>query len=384
MTFINNFEQQGHTVYTIEVTSPCRRRWAVQRRYSEIRDLHLALSDFFDEFELPPLPGRRLFGNLDRAFVQERQFGLESYLNGVLILVAKSQAFHLEKILALFLVLGTLEPDSTQGSQPRGRSSAVSSALAVACRPGRTDTSAPPLAHRRLSEPERVRASSVTPAAFCPAARFASGSTTREPLGLLGAALEAHSCSFSATSMPAPPVFGPVAHASSATSTLATPVIAPPAPAPVRAPVGEEINRRLTRSATPLRSSAPAQGGRRRRWSRQCPQQHCEPSEAISSPRPPTVCEESKEMPDTLQPSIVASALRGEPIGAVAVASVARQCTTVEHDSAQCDPGSGAWDWPLSRQETKARVAIIDRHVMLIDREALVSEIQELRCKEPH
>lgn len=41
-------------------------------------------------------------------------------------------------------------------------------------------------------------------------------------------------------------------------------------------------------------------------------------------------------------------------------------------------PGGGSWDWPMSRQEKKARVTMIDRDVMLADQQVLRERITEL------
>merc|ERR1712039_197087 len=48
-----------------------------------------------------------------------------------------------------------------------------------------------------------------------------------------------------------------------------------------------------------------------------------------------------------------------------------------------CDDGF-SWDWPLSRPETKARVGMIERHVLLMDRLEMAEEIQRMRsCCSP-
>lgn len=41
-------------------------------------------------------------------------------------------------------------------------------------------------------------------------------------------------------------------------------------------------------------------------------------------------------------------------------------------------PGGGSWDWPMSRQEKKARITMIDRDVMLSDQRVLRERITEL------
>lgn len=41
-------------------------------------------------------------------------------------------------------------------------------------------------------------------------------------------------------------------------------------------------------------------------------------------------------------------------------------------------PASSSWDWPLTRLEKKARVLMIDRQVVMMDREALVRQLTRL------
>lgn len=42
-------------------------------------------------------------------------------------------------------------------------------------------------------------------------------------------------------------------------------------------------------------------------------------------------------------------------------------------------PVGQCWDWPLTRQEKKARIFLIDRLVLMMDRQALVEELEVLR-----
>lgn len=85
--FIANFEvADGHTVYQIEVSAPNGPCWMIHKRYSEIRQLHDTLRLWLGD-GLPQFPPRRLFGNHDPAFLQERQNGLQRYINYTLNLI---------------------------------------------------------------------------------------------------------------------------------------------------------------------------------------------------------------------------------------------------------------------------------------------------------
>lgn len=44
-------------------------------------------------------------------------------------------------------------------------------------------------------------------------------------------------------------------------------------------------------------------------------------------------------------------------------------------------PDSDSWDWPLSREEKKSRVRMIERHVEIMDRRTLMQELVELRLR---
>ncbi|XP_049831647.1 PX domain-containing protein kinase-like protein isoform X1 [Schistocerca gregaria] len=82
---IENYQNiQGHTEYVIRVQrGPIpEKSWHVCRRYSDFVSLHNALQ----QSGLPlPLPPKKLIGNMDREFVAERQLGLQSYLNLILM-----------------------------------------------------------------------------------------------------------------------------------------------------------------------------------------------------------------------------------------------------------------------------------------------------------
>ncbi|CAE8614996.1 unnamed protein product [Polarella glacialis] len=81
--FVGNTAVDGATTYIIKVTNPDGVSWTLQKRYREIRELHDELRLRHGDI-LPPIPGKRLWGNQEPAFVAQRQIGLEQYLQGVL------------------------------------------------------------------------------------------------------------------------------------------------------------------------------------------------------------------------------------------------------------------------------------------------------------
>lgn len=81
--FLGNTSLEGHTTYTIQVTNADGDSWQIQKRYREIRELHEELRLRHGD-ALPPIPGKRLWGNQDPAFIAARQTGLQQYLEGVL------------------------------------------------------------------------------------------------------------------------------------------------------------------------------------------------------------------------------------------------------------------------------------------------------------
>ncbi len=70
-----------HTVYTI-FCSKGKHGWMVQRRYTQFCQLHAQLTDV-GLAGLPELPGKKLVGNMEPEFVEQRRVGLEGYLQQV-------------------------------------------------------------------------------------------------------------------------------------------------------------------------------------------------------------------------------------------------------------------------------------------------------------
>jgi hypothetical protein len=42
-------------------------------------------------------------------------------------------------------------------------------------------------------------------------------------------------------------------------------------------------------------------------------------------------------------------------------------------------PGGGCWEWPLSRNERKVRVALVDQHLQRLDRQLIVDKLHEMQ-----
>eukprot|EP00747_Dinoflagellata_sp_TGD_P169437 gnl/TRDRNA2_/TRDRNA2_198414_c0_seq1.p1 gnl/TRDRNA2_/TRDRNA2_198414_c0~~gnl/TRDRNA2_/TRDRNA2_198414_c0_seq1.p1 ORF type:complete len:254 (+),score=45.47 gnl/TRDRNA2_/TRDRNA2_198414_c0_seq1:134-895(+) len=81
--FVGHVSAEKHTEYIIKVTAPDGESWTIQKRYSEISELHDQLRLRYKE-SLPNMPGKRLFGNRDPNFIASRMHGLQQYFEGVL------------------------------------------------------------------------------------------------------------------------------------------------------------------------------------------------------------------------------------------------------------------------------------------------------------
>lgn len=67
------------------------------------------------------------------------------------------------------------------------------------------------------------------------------------------------------------------------------------------------------------------------------------------------------------------------PVAALQPAIVAASALGGLQDALPHPPGGlGSWDWPLSRHEKKARVAIMDNQMLVFDRQVLVEKLQSL------
>lgn len=74
----------GHVEYCVEVwrTPDIETKWTVNHRYSDFAQLHAYLK--MGTVVLPQLPPKKVFGNTDRDFINERKEALQKYLEGIL------------------------------------------------------------------------------------------------------------------------------------------------------------------------------------------------------------------------------------------------------------------------------------------------------------
>ncbi|CAD7932561.1 unnamed protein product [Amoebophrya sp. A120] len=95
-----NTNVSGHTIYHLRVMSPDGQSWDIGKRYSHFHELNETLKQKYP-VQLPHFPGKRLFGNNDQAFINQRQMQLQHYLNGVLILEPDCRTLAVAEFLEL-------------------------------------------------------------------------------------------------------------------------------------------------------------------------------------------------------------------------------------------------------------------------------------------
>ncbi|KAI0234426.1 PX domain-containing protein kinase-like protein [Lamellibrachia satsuma] len=92
------FNVKDHTEYTLCVQrGPVpEHHWSLQKRFSDFTtlDAHLSISGV----ELP-LPPKKMFGNMDREFIAERQQGLQQYMDAILKTHLLASNLHVKKFL---------------------------------------------------------------------------------------------------------------------------------------------------------------------------------------------------------------------------------------------------------------------------------------------
>ncbi|CAD7956708.1 unnamed protein product [Amoebophrya sp. A25] len=108
-----NAQNNGHTTYHIRVMSPVGQSWELVKRYSHFHELHEFLKQKYPT-QLPAFPGKRLFGNNDPTFVQQRQAQLQQYLNAVLLLEPTCRT----RVVAHFLGIEPRTPQSPPNTPP--------------------------------------------------------------------------------------------------------------------------------------------------------------------------------------------------------------------------------------------------------------------------
>lgn len=75
---LGHMPSAGYTVYMIKVTGLDGRAWTIDRRYRQINALHEQLRGMHGS-AMPEMPGKRMFGNLNPVFIQEREAALQRY-----------------------------------------------------------------------------------------------------------------------------------------------------------------------------------------------------------------------------------------------------------------------------------------------------------------
>jgi len=363
--FGSHFEDQaGHTVYEVEVTAPDGASWAMHKRYSEVRELHDTLRLWLQD-KLPPIPGRRLFGNHDPIFIEERRLGLQRYLNGTLHIIA-SQMPSLQGFVGQFLGW-----DQSFGSR-RGRTLGA--------------------AHRKGKD------SSVSPAPR--GWSFGRGMPTPRAVSL--------DC---ASAMPS--------HGRMRLAQEHHPHVLSRSMTPSR------NQGSVSHSMPPGAGEVPAEGCRVRRWSRQQQSTEAEAasergtggyrarsavrggaaleaqgvengaqcrSESAGQEDPEPCRSPSKDVEAENRSEGCASPVQGVGVAtacleaATAAADIAANLeAALPHASREPSPPphGESWDWPLTRHEKKERLRLIDQQMTDLDQKALIGEIEQLRSEFP-
>eukprot|EP00747_Dinoflagellata_sp_TGD_P213167 gnl/TRDRNA2_/TRDRNA2_86162_c0_seq2.p1 gnl/TRDRNA2_/TRDRNA2_86162_c0~~gnl/TRDRNA2_/TRDRNA2_86162_c0_seq2.p1 ORF type:complete len:199 (-),score=39.61 gnl/TRDRNA2_/TRDRNA2_86162_c0_seq2:79-675(-) len=114
--------------------------------------------------------------------------------------------------------------------------------------------------------------------------------------------------------------------------------------------------RRTAADSTESRPGAPRQGSSRRRRSAPLLDRSDEANDASSS----AVCEEPMTSPT--------ASSRGPPLQYPPKARI----SDIE------PPSSDSWDWPLSRQERKARLTMIDRQMLMMEQRDLEEKLEHM------
>ena len=84
VSFVAPVKVVDHTEYVIQV-SLSGKAWQCQRRYKEFDELHHKLNRVNPDLPLPKLPPKKWFGNMITNFITERQSGLQTYVDALLL-----------------------------------------------------------------------------------------------------------------------------------------------------------------------------------------------------------------------------------------------------------------------------------------------------------
>jgi hypothetical protein len=76
------FDVSDHATYLIKIIGPKNISFHIRDRYSMLREMQSQVkNDIRNAKALPEFPGKKMFGNLDEAFLAQRRTSLEVFLN---------------------------------------------------------------------------------------------------------------------------------------------------------------------------------------------------------------------------------------------------------------------------------------------------------------
>lgn len=100
--FVGHVIQDEFTEYHMKVVNQqdSSSSWLVRRRYREFRDLHDNLKMKYGD-RVPPVPGKKMWGNQDPDFVRQRQDQLQVYMNKILAIEPDCRTRVLQQFLEI-------------------------------------------------------------------------------------------------------------------------------------------------------------------------------------------------------------------------------------------------------------------------------------------
>ncbi|KAJ3428142.1 sorting nexin [Anaeramoeba flamelloides] len=97
---ISGYQKQSKYIEYIVIVTEQSQKWGVWVRYSEFRNLHKILKKKFpSELKQIRLPPKKLIGNFDEDFIEQRRSGLEEYINALLQDEDVAECMEINKLL---------------------------------------------------------------------------------------------------------------------------------------------------------------------------------------------------------------------------------------------------------------------------------------------
>ncbi|GMM37367.1 Ypt35 protein [Saccharomycopsis crataegensis] len=86
-TLVRGSGAYRYAVWTITIETSAGSKYTIYKRYSDFVNLRELLIRYFprNKPEVPDLPQKRFFNNLDNDFLQKRRMGLEYFLSSVML-----------------------------------------------------------------------------------------------------------------------------------------------------------------------------------------------------------------------------------------------------------------------------------------------------------